>query len=693
MKNIYKISCTVLLCLLSATGIFAQWQTNGPFGGPVYSSVTASGKIFIGTDNGVFASADDGATWTAANSGMERVSVIALVTDGINLYAGGGADGVFFSPDNGASWQVRNTGLSSLFVTSLFVSSNGIYCGTANGEFYSADNGLTWMPRNTGIPAGYSIYSHIETGDTIYAGSYITGLFRTTDDGAHWSHISGNGFPDSTFVYAMCKDGNTMYAATGDGVYKSPDRGVSWSPSNNGIPSNAWITALAIEPGLLFAGSPADGVFTSADNGTTWTPVNTGIAEIPHVTDTAHIYPEVKSISISTPNVIVSTLDGIYISTNNGFSWTASNSGITGIDITGIATAGSSVLIGSAKNGVFVSSDNGMTWSRNNAGITSPYINSIIASNGMLYVSAGYQHVFRSGDGGTSWVAASSGITSEVTELKADSSRVLALTNGAPAAPLGLFETADSGSVWTEIPTGFTELMSTVSAAGTNVYVGTWDGSIYYSNNNGLAWSNIGSTLPDIRINSILIAGTMLFIGTEGSGIYKSTDNGSTWNTMNTGLANLYINDLQLKDGVIYAATWGGGIFVSNDAGASWTGYNSGLSDLYTRKICTDAPATLYAATDAGAYAAPLAVLAVEGYELADVSISPNPATDQLHITLPSSEKVIITLYTLSGSVVYSYEGSAASRYDIDLSGRAKGVYLLDLQTAEGTAKKKIVIQ
>ncbi|MCW3083192.1 MAG: hypothetical protein JWP12_558 [Bacteroidetes bacterium] len=694
MQKIYKKLSIAIILLLAASNIAtAQWQTNGPYGGRIYSSVTAAGKIFIGTDNGVFSSIDNGTTWVAANTGMERIPIVALTTDGTNLFAGAEADGVFFSSNGGATWLARNTGLSNLFINSIFVSSNGIYAATAYGEFYSNNSGTSWMLRNTGIPASYTIHSHTEMGDTVFAGSYLVGLFETYDDGAHWNHISGNGFPDSAFVYTLCTTGNTIYAATNTGIYKSGNRGVSWVSSNIGFPANTTATALAVKPGYVFAGTDAGGIFVSTDNAASWNSSNNGLAQVPHYVDTINVFPSVGALLISGSGLIASTLDGVYSSANNGTSWTESNQGISGTDVTGISATGAVTIIGTAKNGVYLSTDNGSTWNRGNAGLTTPDINSILINGSNTYLSAGYQHVFRSGDGGITWVPASTGITSEVTELKADSTNVFALTNGAPAAVPGLFETTDSGATWTELPTGFTESMNMLSVAGTKLYIGTWDGSIYYSNDHALTWTNIGSTLPDVKINSVLISGADLYAATEGSGIYKSSNNGATWNLVNTGISNLYVNDIQEKDGYLYAVTWGGGAFVSNTAGASWATYNGGLNDLYVNKICTDGSTALYAATDAGVYKAPLVILNIAGYELENVNVYPNPAAGVLHVTLPDNQKVIITLYNVSGDVVYSYEGAVSDRYDIDLSNAAKGIYVLDLQTEKGTAKKKVIVQ
>ncbi|MEK9136655.1 MAG: hypothetical protein AAB393_05985, partial [Bacteroidota bacterium] len=78
----------IILCAIHS--VTAQWaQTNGPEGGStsvIFNDAT-SGYIFVG-GNGFHRSNTNGATWTAANSGMDGVaSPVAVVRSGANLFA------------------------------------------------------------------------------------------------------------------------------------------------------------------------------------------------------------------------------------------------------------------------------------------------------------------------------------------------------------------------------------------------------------------------------------------------------------------------------------------------------------------------------------------------------------------------------------------------------------------------------
>ncbi|MCE3280186.1 MAG: BNR/Asp-box repeat protein [Bacteroidetes bacterium] len=696
MKNLYKKIFSGFIFILISHLSFAQWQTNGPYGGPAYSSTSAAGKIYIGTENGVFVSSDNGVTWTAANNGIERITIVALATDGTNLYAGGSADGVFFSSNNGASWTPRNNGITTMFITSLFSTSDGIYTGTPDGVFFSADNGMNWTLRNNGIPSSYDMYVYAEMGDTVFAGSYGVGLYQSSNKGVSWVPVA-NGFPLATgslnvFVYAIKSNGNTIYAGTSEGVYRSTNRGASWSPSNTGFPTGMWAKSFSVKPGYVFAGTYSEGMFVSTNNGASWSPMNTGLPDMPFPTGLPHNYPPVEDITVSGSSVIAVTMDGVYRSTNNGSSWSESNQGILATEILGVASTGTTAFAGSSRTGVYISNNSGASWTRSNNGLTSYDINSMVIKGSSIFVSAGYENVFRSTDNGATWVSASSGINSMVQELKTDATRVLALTNGATATTPALFQTIDNGANWTEIPTGFGVSMSTVTSTGSALYIGTWNGVVYYSNNNGANWTSGNTGLPAVKINSILVSGSDLFVGTEGFGVYRSTNNGATWSLSSAGLGNLYVNDLQIKNGEMYAATWGGGIYVSGNNGASWYAYNTGLDNLYVNRFSTTS-AKVYAGTDAGVFSAPLAITSIEGYELSGIDVYPNPSTGSVSVKTNDNEKILITIHNVAGELVYRYDGYSGAINSIDLAGQSKGIYFMDIQTDKGTAKKKIVIQ
>jgi hypothetical protein len=92
-------------------------------------------NLFAGTgDGGVFRSSNNGASWTAASTGLTDTSVYAFAVSGENLFAGTYRGGVFRSSDNGASWMAASTGLTGVQVIALAVSGANLFAGTrANG--------------------------------------------------------------------------------------------------------------------------------------------------------------------------------------------------------------------------------------------------------------------------------------------------------------------------------------------------------------------------------------------------------------------------------------------------------------------------------------------------------------------------------------------------------------------------------
>ena len=87
----------------SANVAMAQWVTNGPFGGTIYSLVIdpqTRSTLYAGTGGGVFKSTDEGGNWIAMSSGLASTYVNAIAIDPqtpSTLYAGAFWAGVFKS--------------------------------------------------------------------------------------------------------------------------------------------------------------------------------------------------------------------------------------------------------------------------------------------------------------------------------------------------------------------------------------------------------------------------------------------------------------------------------------------------------------------------------------------------------------------------------------------------------------------
>src|SRR5271169_5139892 len=64
---------------------------------------------------------------------------------------------------------------------------------------------------------------------------------------------------------------------------------------------------------------------------------------------------------------------GVFLSTNNGTSWTAVNSGLTNFSIMSLAVSGTNLFAGT-QNGLFLSTDNGNSWNAVDSGLGDKYV-------------------------------------------------------------------------------------------------------------------------------------------------------------------------------------------------------------------------------------------------------------------------------------------------------------------------------
>jgi ligand-binding sensor domain-containing protein len=92
----------------------------------------------------------------------------------------------------------------------------------------------------------------------------------------------------------------------------------------------------------IFAGTYGGGVFLSTNNGTSWTAVNSGLKD-----------SSVRCLATSGSNIFAGTDSGVFLSTNNGTSWTAVNSGLPNADVNCLAVSGGNIFAGTNGFGVW----------------------------------------------------------------------------------------------------------------------------------------------------------------------------------------------------------------------------------------------------------------------------------------------------------------------------------------------------
>lgn len=243
------------------------------------------------------------------------------------------------------------------------------------------------------------------------------------------------------------------------------NNGNTWNSISTALPNNVSITALSYSGSNIFACTENDGVFLSSNNGSSWSGVNSGLAS-------SHVF----SIAITGNNIFVGTDSGVYLSTNNGSSWTALNNGLpSSITIQSLTISAGVVFAGSVNNNVFISSDNGSSWTNN----------------------------FLLGNG-------------DIRALGSSGNKVLASTG------MGVYLSTNGGSGWSQVNNGiFTGyFIYAFSFSGNNFFAGASNGA-FISSNNGNSWSTMNTGFSTgTNVNSLYTNTTNIFAGTAYAGVW-----------------------------------------------------------------------------------------------------------------------------------------------------------------------------
>jgi hypothetical protein len=301
----------------------------------------ADGTTWLGNDGGVMSTSDLGSTWTARNAGLdvsqfypgasahptnpdfvlggtqdngallfEGTSSWPLVDEGdrwgttisasapdTTWYVAGGLTSFRKTTDAGATWaDVRNgipaTEDSETDTPWVACPDDANVFATITDNVWRTNDGMGLWTANspdplegTGVfgtavafaPAGHAC-------GTYFAGFFDGALWRTTDGGVSWSHITT--FPGIVGDLRFDpRAPSTLWAAIqGFGmvhVWRSTnafDPTPAWAARDSSVPDTP-ASAVAVDPrrpGVVWLGTDL-GVFRSDDDGVSWTPFTTGV--------------------------------------------------------------------------------------------------------------------------------------------------------------------------------------------------------------------------------------------------------------------------------------------------------------------------------------------------------------------------------------------------------------------------------
>jgi photosystem II stability/assembly factor-like uncharacterized protein len=705
----------------------AQWvQTNGPYYGGTISCFAVKGtNIFAGTnDDGVFLSTDNGKCWTEANIGLTNHSVTSLAVIDSCIFAATKWGGIFLSTNNGTNWV--NSGLVDIWVQDIAVSDTNLIAGTLDGIYLSTDKGKSWKKKCIGNFGSLAI-----SGSNVFAVKGDEGIFLSTDNGESWfpAPIPFSGFSQ------MVESDKYLFAGTGKGVFRSTDNGTNWTEVNIEL-MNKSINALAVSPTSdgfgtnLFAGT-SEGVFLchlghkSTDNGkswneTSWTEVNIGLGN-----HDVHALAVSSAADGSGTNLFAGTTSGIFLSTNNGTSWTAVNTSMTYADVITFAVGGLKLFAGTYQGGVFYSDNNGENWTLVNKELPNP-IKALVVNGSNLFAGTDGSGVFLSNNIDTNWTEINNGLTNtHILSLAASETNLFAGTS--PGIGGEVFLSTNSGTSWTDVGMTANCGITALVVSGVNLFAGAGDyyheadgGGIFLSTDNGTSWTNVNNGLQSTMVSSLAVSGSNLYAGTTvdwsymPGGVSLSTDNGASWTEISKGVTYgaLYncIYALAVNDTNLFVGTECCGIFLTTDNGRSWTKVSDGLPSTRNRIDALVVSGTnLFASFwDGGVWRRPLSEMATSveepsanrrppgNFSLEQNYPNPfNPATT-IAFHLPASSFVTLKVFNSAGQEVASLvESQLPAGYHStkwNATGVPSGVYFYRIQAGAYQKNMKMIL-
>ena len=654
------------------------FEANSGITGRWIESMTVNkvtGHVFVGTmgewgPGSIYKSADDGQSWVGTEIGFggENGWVRDLECDSLGyLYAAAPAIvGVLRSTDDGESWQQKTNG----FIDSNFPERIAVGRGTEvlalvfTRVYRSTDRGDTWVILWQSEDLNLYDIVVSKRGNIFVVSN--AGVYCSTDGGQTWPLIRVG---RATSAYAS-EDGS-VYISTPEGLERTQNEGQNWTLLDL---SGLHVNALTEKPsGVLIAGTMEQGVLKSTDAGSSWTSATQGIMA------------SIRALAVSADgSVVAGTSSGTVARLAPGA--TVWNNDLQSDPLSALEPTAVSCVVANRSGMVFAglssdysdgilyrSTDNGSSWSPSDSGMHHELVNAIAIS----YAPGAWEYLYAV----TSFGTYLSTVLGERWEYVGYAGSRVAVdaagyvyrveTNG--YGPL--WRSTDQGRSWTQITSLGTSCRITALATdpGGYLYAGTSgdiafgepsDG-VYRSTDSGDSWVQTSSELGTYNVNAIYVTGgDTVLAGTTGGGVAITGDHGDTWTTVNAGLHDLNV--------YAFSGDTAGYIY----AGTDWGVYR------------TSVPVTVVSVP-------PTAEQPGE-FSLEQNYPNPfNPSTT-IRFGLPSRSHVTLTVFnTLGQKVATLEEGEREAGFheaDFDASGLASGVYLYRLQARSFVETRRMVV-
>ncbi|HTR80532.1 MAG TPA: T9SS type A sorting domain-containing protein [Bacteroidota bacterium] len=699
---------------------------------PTVWSMTVNGQSVIAafSETNVYVTSDDGADWkdAAIPGGMFQTPRV-VAASGNYILGGNVTSTTYRSTDNGVSWAQLATPYA---VSSIAMEDSVVLACSDDGIYRSTDYGLTWNFVIGSQPSWGSGNPFALSGNRAFAG--ITSLpdcyvLSSTDAGLTWSDSASlhcNSI--NSIVISPIDYGNAyVMAGTDSGVFRSSDNGAHWAAANNGLTSTL-VSSLAFKTEgtngqtILFAGT-GGGVFFSSDFGDSWLQT-LGPSQWTFASDGSDLFAASSNGSYlaggargrSSQKFDYKYQSLMYRSTDDGQSWMQLYSGYLdhNAQIASLATARNN------SNGLHLIAL--AAWS------PPPYARSNFIS-------------LASTDAGSSWATTYDDSTWNLGLMRSSPSAVFVSAWRSGLPNLLVYRSTDEGDTWSSVDTT-SVYMRALCSNGDKIYIGGGNeiflgraaylvNLIQVSTDNGATWGIVRSPLDSTKsvfsltdtlslITALCSVGPHLIVGMQalefgesleylwianGGGIYHLVQNDSSWDLANSSLMGRSVFGFATSGSFVFAAT-DSGIFRSSDYGTNWDDVSLGMNNVFVQSLFVSG-SYLFASTSNGLWKRPLSEITSVGHSMTNDALPakydlsqnyPNPFNPQTTIkfSIPATSFVSLKIFNVLGAKVATplserlNPGTYTANWNA--SQFASGVYFYRLEAGRFSATKKLLL-
>ena len=382
---------------------FTLVDTGLPLGYQINSIANDGNNWYLATNQGIFVSASDNISWTAANAGLSTLVVNAVAKFNTTLIAGTSKTGIFTSTIPVYSWTLSNTGFNNITTYSLATNDSIAIVANEYGIFVSKDiissTIKPYLKSNKGLLDSLNVTDIIFAGAGILATTKNEGVFYSPDTCKSWIQIN-TGLLNSHLTKAYYSNGKKYVICSNGNVYESDLHSSSWTIIAYDLPIGTQTSALTFFSDKVLLTSQNKGVFVKTVSGTNWLAVNTGLTNL-NITSATTQY---NKLFIGTHG------SAVFVSDTNAINWeaTAKPAGTHttavdnhyDVDYIQSMLSNEGYVFAAYRGGIYATSDNGLTWVPGGNQFNFPTfssINKIGIAKGRVFVTTENNSVYSNG--------------------------------------------------------------------------------------------------------------------------------------------------------------------------------------------------------------------------------------------------------------------------------------------------------